>query len=94
MVETREEMEEDQSPPVMLSTQNALGILESIRRGKQLHKSVGLCITVQQISVLFGVILTGVGMLIAPERLDWYWLLIFNVIWALPALAVGLFKKD
>ena len=94
VVETREEMEEDQSPPVMLSTQNALGILESIRRGKQLHKSVGLCITVQQISVLFGVILTGAGMLIAPERLDWYWLLIFNVIWALPALAVGLFKKD
>ena len=94
VVETREELEEDQSPPVMLSTQNALGILESIRRAKQLHQSVNLCLTIQQLSTLFGLFLTVVGMLISPGNLSWIWFLGFNVLWALPAVAISLFKKD
>ncbi len=94
VVETREELEEDQSPPVMLSTQNALGILESIRRAKQLHKTVNLCIAIQQLSVLFGLLLTAAGLLIAPGQMSWIWPFAFNLIWALPVLAVSLFKKD
>lgn len=92
--ETREELEEDQSPPVMLSTQNALGILESIRRAKQLHRSVNLCITIQQLTVFFGVILTGIALLIAPGQMNWIWLFSYNLIWSLPALAIALFRKD
>lgn len=92
--ETREELEEDQSPPVMLSTQNALGILESIRRAKQLHRSVNLCILVQQLSVLFGLILTVLALLLSPGEMNGYWLFAFNLIWALPVLAVALFRKD
>ncbi len=94
VVETREELEEDQSPPVMISTQNALGILESIRRAKQLHKTVNLCITIQQLSVLLGLILTTAALLIAPGQMSWIWIFAFNLIWALPVLAVSLFKKE
>ncbi len=94
VVETREELEEDQSPPVMISTQNALGILESIRRAKNLYKTVNLTIAIQQLSTLFGLILTVAGMLIAPGNLSWVWFLTFNVIWTLPAVAISLFKKD
>lgn len=94
VVETREELEEDQSPPVMLSTQNALGILESIRRAKNLHRSVNLCIAVQQISVLGGILLTLAALLIAPGQMSWVWPFAFNLIWALPVLAIALFKKD
>ncbi len=92
--ETREELEDDQSPPVMLSTQNALGILESIRRAKKLYQTVQLCIAIQQCSVLGGLILTLAGLLIAPGNLSWVWVLAFNVIWALPVLAISLFKKE
>lgn len=94
VVETREEMEDDQSPPVMISTQNALGILESIRRAKLLHKSVGLCILVQQLSVIFGLILTFIALLIAPQNINWIWLLSFNFLWALPVPAIALFRKS
>lgn len=94
LVETREEMEEDQSPPVMISTRNALGILESIRRAKILHGTVGVTIVLQQLSVLFGLILTTVALLIAPEKMNVLWLFLFNVIWALPAPAVALFRKQ
>lgn len=94
VVETREELEEDQSPPVMLSTQNALGILESIRRAKQLHRTVNLSITIQQLSVLFGLILTAVALLFAPGQMSWIWIFTFNLIWALPVLAISLFKKE
>lgn len=94
VVETREELEEDPSPPVMLSTQNALGILESIRRAKKLHKTVSLCIMIQQLSVLFGLLLTVAGLFIAPEQLTWVWLLAFNIIWALPVGVVSLFQRD
>ena len=94
VVETREELEEDSSPPVMISTQNALGILESIRRAKNLHKTVNLCIDVQQFSVLGGLILTAAGLLIAPQQLSWVWPFAFHLIWALPAVAIALFKKD
>ena len=92
--ETREELEEKQSPPVMLSTQNALGILESIRRAKILHKTVGICITVQQLSVLFGLILTVVALLIAPGKMSGSWLVLFNLIWMLPVPAIALFRKQ
>lgn len=92
--ETRQELEEDQSPPVMLSTQNALGILESIRRAKQLHKTVNLCIAIQQLSIIFGLILTAAALLIAPGQMAWSWPFVFNLIWALPVLAVSLFRKD
>ena len=94
VVETREELEDDPSPPVMISAHNALGILESIRRAKQLHRSVGLCITVQQISVLFGLLLTLAGILLAPDNLHWSWPLMFNLLWALPVPVIALFRKD
>lgn len=94
VVETREELEEDPSPPVMLSTQNALGILESIRHAKQLHKTVNVCIAIQQLSVLFGLILTTAGLLISPGQLSWVWPFAFHLIWALPVLAVSLFTKE
>lgn len=93
VVETREELEEDQSPPVMISTQNALGILESIRRAKLLHNTVDLCILLQQISVLFGLGLTFLALLIAPEKLNWIWLFCFNFLWALPIPAIALYPK-
>lgn len=93
VVETREEMEEDQSPPVMISTQNALGILESIRRAKILHKTVSLCIAIQQLSILFGLILTAVALLVAPGKMTGTWLFLFNLIWALPIPAIALFRK-
>ncbi|MBQ5743261.1 MAG: hypothetical protein IIV79_03600, partial [Clostridia bacterium] len=70
------------------------GILESIRRAKQLHKTIHLCLAIQQLSTLFGLILTVAGMLISPGNLSWIWFLAFNVLWALPAVAVSLFKKD
>ena len=92
--ETREELEDDQSPPVMISAHNALGILESIRRAKQLHKSVGLCITLQQISVFFGLLLTAVGIFFAPQNMHWSWPLLFNFLWALPVPAIALFRKE
>lgn len=92
--ETREELEEDQSPPVMLSTQNALGILESIRRAKQLHKTVSVCIAIQQLSILFGVLLTAVALLVAPGQMSWAWPFLFHLIWAVPVLIVSLFRKN
>lgn len=92
--ETREELEEDQSPPVMLSTQNALGILESIRRAKQLHKTVNLCIMIQQASILFGLILTAGALLIAPGQMTWVWPFAFHLLWTVPVPVVALFKKD
>lgn len=94
VVETREEMEDDQSPPVMLSTRNALGILESIRRAKNLHRSVGLSITVQQLSLLFGLLLTFAGLLIAPDKISWIWLISFQILWTLPIPAIALFSKN
>ncbi|MBQ4322873.1 MAG: hypothetical protein IJC19_02915 [Clostridia bacterium] len=94
VVETREEMEDDQSPPVMISTQNALGILESIRLAKQLDRSVSLSILIQQLSTVFGVILTTVALLFAPANLSWVWFLAFHLIWALPVPAIALFRKD
>ena len=94
VVETREELEEDQSPPVIISTQNALGILESIRRAKKLHSTLNLCITLQQLSILFGLILTAIGILIAPGNVSWLWVFAFNLIWALPAVAIALFQKE
>ena len=94
VVETREELEDDQSPPVMISTQNALGILESIRRGKQLYKTVQLCIAIQQLSILGGLLLTLAGLLIAPGQMSWVWPFAFHLIWALPVVAVSLFKNQ
>ncbi len=94
VTETRVELEEDQSPPVMLSTQNALGILESIRRAKKLYRTVNLCIAIQQLSLLFGLILTAAALFLAPGRMSWVWPFAFHVIWALPVLAVSLFQKD
>ncbi len=94
VVETREELEEDQSPPVMLSTQNALGILESIRRAKILHKTVNHCITIGQLSTLFGLVLTAIALLVAPGQMTWIWILSFQVLWTLPVLALSLFSKN
>ncbi len=94
VVETREELEEDQSPPVMLSTQNALGILESIRRAKILHKTVNLCIVIGQLSTLFGLLLTLIGLLVAPGQMTWVWILAFQGLWTLPVLALSLFRKN
>jgi len=94
VVETRVEMEDDQSPPVMLSTRNALGILESIRRAKNLHRAVGLSITVQKLSLLFGLALTVAGLLLAPDRISWIWLISFQILWVLPIPAIALFSKN
>ncbi len=94
VVETREELEEDQSPPVMLSTQNALGILESIRRAKILHNTVNLSIAVGQLSTLFGLVLTAIALAVAPGQMTWIWILAFQVLWTLPVLALSLFRKN
>ena len=87
-------MEDDQSPHVMLSTRNALEILESIRRAENLHRSVGLSITVQQLSLLFGLLLTFTGLLIAPDKISWIWLISFQILWTLPIPAIALFSKN
>lgn len=92
--ETREELEEDQGWPVMLSTQNALGILESIRQAKQLHKTVQLCANLQQLTTLLGVCLTFIALIIAPGKMSWLWPFAFNFIWALPVPIIALFRKD
>lgn len=91
--ETREELEEDQSPPVMISTQNALGITEAIRRTKILYKRISVSFYLQQISILFGLLLTVAALIFAPGKMVWLWPLAYHLIWLIPVPLIALFYK-
>ena len=91
--EMRSEQEEDSRTPAMLSTQNALGILEPICRAKQLERTVEICRQTQQISTLFGLLLTFSALLFFPGSMNAFWLFAFQWLWAIPVAAASLFPR-
>lgn len=91
--ETRAGLEEDSRPPAMLSTRNALGIMESIRRVKNLGSVLRFTVSIQQFSLLFGLILTVIGLILSPGAVGWLWLLLYHLLWLLPVPIVYLLYK-
>ena len=93
MEKLRNRQNERPKPPVMISTQNALGILESVRWAKNLSHTVDWSIFTQKGSVLLGLVLTAAALCIAPGTVSWLWLFLYDLLWSIPIFAIAFHTK-
>lgn len=75
--------------PVMLSTESALGTLSGIEMAQQLSSALSTSVKIKQISVFVGLVLTTIAALAVPSLLNSVWVLVFNIIWTLPAIGLS-----
>lgn len=76
--------------PVMLSTKSALGTLSGIEMAQQLSFALLQSVRIKQISVFTGLALTAIAALTVPAMLNAVWVLVFNIIWTIPAIGLSL----
>lgn len=88
----RKRLRKENPSPVMISNKNAIGILSSIRKAKNLCMSIGISIRTKQISTAIGVIMTIAAFFIAPFLVSGWWVFIYNLIWSVPIMFIAFMK--
>lgn len=89
----RSNISEDINTPVMLSVQNSMGIIESVRQAKTLSGILDYCILTRHISIAVGIILTFIALIVLPSQVGPIWIFIFNILWALPVVLLAFLKR-
>jgi hypothetical protein len=89
----RKKFKADESIPVMISTKNAIGTLESVKQAKDLFEVIDVSILTKQSSIILGIILTVIALFMVPNLLSAIWIFIFNLLWTIPIIFLSVFKK-
>lgn len=89
----RENIEETDALPDMITTKNAIGILSSVRKAKKLATVVNMSVLIKIASIIFGLLLTAVAFFIDPTAPSPVWTVIFNSLWTMPILFLSAVRK-
>ena len=89
----RKRLKSEVKLPVMISTKNAIGILESVKQAKSLSDVIDVSILTKQASIILGIILTTVALFTVPGLVSAFWIFLFNLLWSIPIIFLSIFKK-
>ena len=81
--------EKSKPDPIMLSTQRTIGVLPSIIIAKKLYRAVSNSAFIKKLGVYTGIILTGIAMIFVPNLVSSLWILLYDLLWTVAAIAVS-----
>ncbi len=73
-------------PPAMISSEKSIGVLNAVKQVKFLSKILSYSIFAKQLGIILTVLLTAVAIFMSPEGVGGLWLLLINLLWAVPVL--------
>ena len=73
----------------MLSTQKTIDVLPSIITAKKLYRAISNSAFIKKLGVYTGIILTGIAMIFVPNLVSSLWILLYDLLWTVAAIAVS-----
>ena len=70
----------------MISSEKSIGVLNVVKQVKFLSKILSYSIFAKQLGIILTVLLTAVAIFMSPEGVGGLWLLLINLLWAVPVL--------